>query len=55
TRSAPVSVARFPAPAPQRTIGMIWRRTNPLADRLATIAGVVRAAARDARDPRITP
>jgi LysR family hydrogen peroxide-inducible transcriptional activator len=55
TRSAPVSVARFPAPAPQRTIGMIWRRTNPLADRLATIAGVVRAVARDARDPRITP
>ena len=45
TRSAPVSVARFPAPAPRRTIGMIWRRTNPLADRLTAIAGIVRAAA----------
>src|SRR5215813_1483024 len=31
TRSASVSVARFKAPQPSRTIGMVWRRTSPLA------------------------
>lgn len=44
TRSAPVSVARFEAPRPTRTIGMIWRRTSPLARELAQIAEVVRRA-----------
>lgn len=43
TRSAAVAVARFPEPEPSRTIGMVWRRTSPLADRLREIAGVVRA------------
>ncbi|MFV0360292.1 hydrogen peroxide-inducible genes activator [Tropicimonas sp.] len=45
TRSAPVSLARFPPPEPQRTIGMVWRRTNPLARQLHAIAGIVRRAA----------
>ena len=45
TRSAAVSVARFAAPQPRRTIGMIWRRTSPLAAQLAEIAEVVRGAA----------
>lgn len=45
TRSAPVSVARFRDPRPSRTIGMIWRRTSPMAARLAEIAEVVRASA----------
>ncbi|MFN3847433.1 MAG: hydrogen peroxide-inducible genes activator, partial [Paracoccaceae bacterium] len=31
TRSAAVSVARLPAPRPSRTIGLVWRKTNPLA------------------------
>ncbi|MBF9030005.1 LysR family transcriptional regulator [Rhodobacterales bacterium HKCCE3408] len=44
TRSAPVSVARFPPPGPARTIGMIWRRTSPLAGALGAMAGEVRAA-----------
>ena len=44
TRSADVSVARFAAPAPKRQIGMVWRRSNPLADRLSEIAQVVRDA-----------
>lgn len=44
TRSAAVSVARFKAPQPSRTIGMIWRRTSPLASQLLQIAEVVRAA-----------
>jgi LysR family hydrogen peroxide-inducible transcriptional activator len=42
TRSAPVSVAGFADPKPSRTVGMIWRKTNPLADQLQQIAEVVR-------------
>lgn len=45
TRSASVALARFGAPAPSRTIGMIWRRTSPLAAKLAQVAEVVRQAA----------
>jgi LysR family hydrogen peroxide-inducible transcriptional activator len=41
TRSAPVSVARMPDQRPGRTIGMVWRRTNPLAAQLAHIARLV--------------
>jgi len=44
TRSAPVSVVRLASPRPSRTIGMVWRKTNPLSDELAQIAGVIRAA-----------
>ncbi len=44
TRSAAVSVARLPRPRPTRTIGMVWRQTNPLAEQLVQIAGIVRAA-----------
>jgi len=44
TRSAPVSVARLPQPRPSRTIGMVWRKTNPLSDQLTHIAGIVREA-----------
>ncbi|MFW5679839.1 MAG: hydrogen peroxide-inducible genes activator [Pseudomonadota bacterium] len=42
TRSAPVSVARLPPPRPSRTIGMVWRKSTPLADHLQRIADVVR-------------
>lgn len=45
TRSAAVSVARLAAPRPSRTIGMIWRKTNPLSARFSRIAGLVRAVA----------
>jgi LysR family hydrogen peroxide-inducible transcriptional activator len=45
TRATPVSLARFPAPRPSRTIGMIWRRSSPLAPRLMRIAEVVRVSA----------
>jgi LysR family transcriptional regulator, hydrogen peroxide-inducible genes activator len=41
TRSAPVSVARFRSPQPSRTIGMVWRRTSPLARQLQQISEVV--------------
>jgi LysR family hydrogen peroxide-inducible transcriptional activator len=45
TRSASVSVARFENPKPSRTIGMIWRRTSPLANQLLQISEVVRRSA----------
>lgn len=41
TRSAPVSVGRFAAPEPKRTIGMIWRKSNPLAAQLKQVASLV--------------
>jgi LysR family hydrogen peroxide-inducible transcriptional activator len=51
TRSAPVSVVRLSQYRPSRTIGMVWRRTNPLADQLTHVAGLVRDAGRDAISP----
>ena len=45
TRSAQVSIARFPSPRPSRTIGMIWRNSTPLAKQLREIAEVVRRSA----------
>jgi LysR family hydrogen peroxide-inducible transcriptional activator len=49
TRSAQVSVARFENPKPSRTIGMIWRRTSPLASQLLQISEVVRRSAAASR------
>lgn len=45
TRSASVSVVRFKNPQPSRTIGMIWRKTSPLARQLLQISDVVRLSA----------
>lgn len=50
TRSASVSVARFRNPQPSRTVGMIWRKTSPLADQLQQIAEVVRQSAEALRE-----
>ncbi|MBA4783793.1 MAG: LysR family transcriptional regulator [Rhizobiales bacterium] len=52
TRSAPVSVSRFRHPQPHRTIGMIWRRTNPRARQLHAVCEVVRKAAESICAPR---
>ena len=41
TRSAPVSVVRFKNPQPSRTIGMVWRKTSPLARQLRQISEVI--------------
>lgn len=41
TRSAAVCVGRFDEPQPRRTVGMIWRKTNPLVGQLHQIAGMV--------------
>lgn len=53
TRSADVAVSRFAAPQPTRTIGMIWRKTSPLASQLQDVAAIVKQAA-DAL-PRASP
>ncbi|WP_284263585.1 hydrogen peroxide-inducible genes activator [Roseicyclus amphidinii] len=45
TRGAPVAVQRFDTGRPVRTVGMIWRRTNPLARDLRELAEVVRQSA----------
>ena len=44
TRSAPIAVARLAPPEPTRTIGMIWRRSTPLAGQLSTLADGIRDA-----------
>ena len=54
TRSASVSVARFRNPQPSRTIGMVWRKTNPLARQLLQISEVVCLSAGKVREPRRT-
>jgi LysR family hydrogen peroxide-inducible transcriptional activator len=52
TRSASVSVARFKNPQPSRTIGMVWRKTSPLAGQLLQISEVVCLAADALREQR---
>jgi LysR family hydrogen peroxide-inducible transcriptional activator len=36
-----VSITRFKNPQPSRTIGMVWRKTSPLAGQLLQISEVV--------------
>jgi len=45
TRSAAVSVVRFRDPQPERTIGLVWRKTNPMAEQLMQLAEIMRGAA----------
>lgn len=49
TRSAEVAVAYFKSPRPSRRIGMIWRKTSPLAGQLSHVADLVRQSARPHR------
>ncbi|WP_054005567.1 hydrogen peroxide-inducible genes activator [Cypionkella psychrotolerans] len=49
TRSASVSVARFGDPKPQRIVGMVWRKTSPLAKQLLQVAELVRFSAETLR------
>lgn len=44
TRSSSVCVSRFRDPQPSRTIGMVWRKTSPLAKQLTEVANIVRTA-----------
>ncbi|WP_421709789.1 hydrogen peroxide-inducible genes activator [Algihabitans sp.] len=50
TRSAQVAVARFPRPSPSRRVGMIWRKTNPLAEHLMQVGAIVRKVSQSRRD-----
>jgi LysR family hydrogen peroxide-inducible transcriptional activator len=55
TRSGSVSVARFKDPQPTRTIGMIWRKTSPLAGQLLQLSELVCRSAdavREQPDPQ---
>ncbi|MDA9019631.1 hydrogen peroxide-inducible genes activator [Flavimaricola sp.] len=54
TRSADVAVARFPAPGPSRTIGMVWRKTTPLSEQLMQIGATVRGVGQAKRDTIIS-
>jgi len=49
TRSAPVCVTRFGSPQPSRTIGMVWRKSSPLALQLSGLAHEVHQAAETLR------
>jgi len=52
TRIAAVSFARLPEPRPVRTIGLVWRRTNPLGKHFATLIDILRDAAQPGKpDP----
>lgn len=52
TRRAPVSVARFQDPQPCRTVGMIWRKTSPLAGQLRQLSEAVCRSAEALRERR---
>ncbi len=45
TRSAHVSVVAFDESPPGRTVGMIWRKTNPLGKDLLEVGAIIRKAA----------
>jgi len=49
TRSASVSISRFKGRPPSRRIGMIWRKTSPLARQLMQISEIVRQVAEASR------
>ncbi len=50
TRATDVSVVRFPPPRPSRTIGMVWRKSNPLGDQLMHVGAIVRGVGQAKRD-----
>ena len=52
TRAAAVAVARFQGAQPSRTLGMVWRKTSPLARQLGALSQVVRQAAEAVTLPR---
>ncbi|MCY4181110.1 MAG: LysR substrate-binding domain-containing protein, partial [Litoreibacter sp.] len=42
TQNAGLSVARFERNKPQRTIGMVWRKTSPLSEQFMEIGALIR-------------
>lgn len=45
TQSAPVCITRFQAPQPMRTVGLVWRKSNPMATALETVGEIIRKCA----------
>ena len=41
TRATPVHVCQFSAPKLSRTIGMVWRKSNPLFEQIEDVARLV--------------
>jgi LysR family transcriptional regulator, hydrogen peroxide-inducible genes activator len=50
TGSGSVSVARFKDPQPSRTVGMIWRKTSPLASQLLQLSHLIGPATNALRE-----
>lgn len=42
TSAVEVSIARLSAPQPRRSIGLVWRKTNPLAEHFLQVGEIVR-------------
>lgn len=42
TSAVEVSIARLAAPQPRRSIGLVWRKTNPLAEHFLQVGEIVR-------------
>jgi LysR family hydrogen peroxide-inducible transcriptional activator len=49
---ASVSIARFPDPQPSRAVGMVWRKTSPLASQLLILSEVIGRSANALRARR---
>ncbi len=49
-RSADVSIGRFKDPQPTRTVGMVWRKTSPLAEQLTLVSELVRESVKPLSD-----
>jgi len=45
TRSASVSIDHFSEPQPSRTVGMIWRKSSPLAQQYLELSEIIRETA----------
>lgn len=45
TRTPDVAIARFATAAPRRTVGLVWRRSNPLEPQLMQTGAILRQAA----------
>lgn len=43
TRATAVDVSHFKAPKPSRTVGLVWRKTNPYGEQLGEIAELVKS------------
>ncbi|MFU8823553.1 hydrogen peroxide-inducible genes activator [Yoonia sp.] len=49
-RAGGICVARFADPAPKRSIGVIWRNTNPLSGQFVKLGEIIRQAGLQKRD-----